>query len=410
MIPEDTSEIRIPIGKELVDLSTEFVISNPNNDPLRIDCRSAVVRFRDHGRPDMKSNQKTFDFDIATLNHCISRIVPKRKRTVFRGLLFAAANEPRLVDAIDEQGFILMTVSIDKVAAWASVTPRAIRINVDRVRAEEPGILEQSATVNTAAEWMFRIGSVIPESAIAWFIDLVENSKSSPRTFEKFRVNFSKVQGELSTARGELSAEVHPKVQGELLDLSSNSMKHAVHANKTHAQHESLKSSSESQSTKPKSSAVSFRNITAAHVDQIVKRRDVELFDRYFRDLVKKEWARTDDSDRDRQRLAALFHQVARVDEADCPGSVIYAAWKSRDVMGEDSAGKPLGLRLSDDDEDFARELLRVRSDPARSAAAPMLKPSVSESLTPEQLRKQAEIRESYLKQVAVMQRNAAPH
>ena len=137
--------------------------------------------------------QQEFDFDMATLNACISRIVPKRKKTVFRGLLFAAANEPRLVDAIDAQGFVLMTAPIDKIAAWANVTPRAIRINVDRVRAEEPGVLEQSTTVNTAAVWMFRIGSVLPESAVQWFIDLVENVKSSPRTFQKFTLNFSKV-------------------------------------------------------------------------------------------------------------------------------------------------------------------------------------------------------------------------
>ena len=165
--------------------------------------------------------QQEFDFDMATLNACISRIVPKRKKTVFRGLLFAAANEPRLVDAIDAQGFVLMTAPIDKIAAWANVTPRAIRINVDRVRAEEPGVLEQSTTVNTAAVWMFRIGSVLPESAVQWFIDLVENVKSSPRTFQKFTLNFSKVHPELSTARGELPTKVHPEVQGELLVCTS---------------------------------------------------------------------------------------------------------------------------------------------------------------------------------------------
>lgn len=163
--------------------------------------------------------QQTFDFDMATLNRCVDRLKPKRLKTVFRGLLFAAAHQPFLVTDIDSDGFLIMTASINVVASWAGVTDRAVQINLDALRESHPGLLVQSSTVNTSSEWMFNLKSVLPDSSVDWFKDLVETSKvhpgdkkSSPRTFA------AEVHPEKSSPRT-FGAEVHPKraeVRGEL--------------------------------------------------------------------------------------------------------------------------------------------------------------------------------------------------
>ena len=160
------------------------------------------------------SLQRTFDFDMATLNHCIDQLKPKRLKTVFRGLLFAAAQQPWLVDDIDSEGYVILTAPVRTVASWAGVTDRAVQMNVDSLATSHPRILEQSAGVNSASQWLFNLHSVLPGQALDWFVDLVETSKSSPRTNEKFTPNFC-------TARGELLQKVHPKVRGELSNRTS---------------------------------------------------------------------------------------------------------------------------------------------------------------------------------------------
>jgi hypothetical protein len=151
--------------------------------------------------------QRELDFDRATLNSCVNRLQPKRLKTVFRGLLFAAAEQPYLVDDIDGDGYMILTVPVQTVASWAGVTDRAVQINVDRLRKSHPRLLEQSSSVNTASQWLFSLRSVLPKDAVDWFIALVENSR-------KFTPNFS------AEVRGELP-EVHPKVHPELLIRTS---------------------------------------------------------------------------------------------------------------------------------------------------------------------------------------------
>ena len=133
--------------------------------------------------------QLQFEFDTASqmrclndLYGCIQRLRPKRLQTVFRGLLLAAVAEPRLVDDIDEDGYVIMTASIEQIAFRADVSDRAIQINVDALRKSHPEILTQSASPNKPAQWMFSLKSILPTPGVDWFVWLVENSKSSPRT------------------------------------------------------------------------------------------------------------------------------------------------------------------------------------------------------------------------------------
>ena len=142
--------------------------------------------------------QRTLNFDMATLANCINKIQPPRLRTVSRGLLSAAAHQPWLVSDIDADGCLIMEASIPTVAAWAQVSPRAIQINVCRLKITHPKTIEQTGEVNTPSTWLFSLAELLPESSIDWFIDLVETSKSSPRTFQKFTPNKSKVHPELS--------------------------------------------------------------------------------------------------------------------------------------------------------------------------------------------------------------------
>lgn len=169
------------------------------------------------------TRQQTFDFDLATLNACVARLTPKPLRTLFRGLLFAAAQQPSLVSDIDSEGWLMMTAPKESVATWANVTDRSIRKTVaDNTTAVKPdgskilfdGLIEVSADSNSASQWFFNLNRVLPSAAIDWFSDLVETTKVPPGTFKSSARNFCASHPELLS---KVPNEVHP----ELLKFSS---------------------------------------------------------------------------------------------------------------------------------------------------------------------------------------------
>lgn len=173
-----------------------------------------------------------------------------------------------------------------------------------------------------------------------------------------------------NVARDVVSDVVCPVVSVVASDVVSL-MKHEhakTHENKTHEacsmQHEVLKSSVSQSQGVAVSEKLRFSTIPPEHVDSIVRRKDRDLFLKYFADAVHAKFAK--DSDRDRLEMAALFHQVNRVAEADSPGAVIHRSWKNR-------ARKPLALAQVD--EDFARKLL---AGPPQSAAGSSVVRTVS--------------------------------
>lgn len=117
--------------------------------------------------------QQTFNFDLASLTRHVSSLKPKPVRSLFRGLLLAAAIEPRHVTDIDSSGWLLMTLSVEAVARWSGVDVRTIQRA--RHAAESIGLVDHSAGINTASEWCFNLAAVLPVEAIEWFRDLVEN-------------------------------------------------------------------------------------------------------------------------------------------------------------------------------------------------------------------------------------------
>lgn len=145
------------------------------------------------------ATQRTFDFDMATLNSCIATLKPKPLRTLFRGLLLTAAMEPRRVTDIDDSGFVMMTAPMLTVANWSGVTERAIQ----RGRDANQNIVSHCAGPNTPSEWFFNLRSALPDEAVDWFCDLVENSKMSPRQNENVTPTFC-------TARGDILQNVTP--------------------------------------------------------------------------------------------------------------------------------------------------------------------------------------------------------
>lgn len=127
------------------------------------------------------STQKQFDFDMVSLNSCIAALKPKRLRTLFRGLLMTAAQEPRHVTDIDDTGFVLMTAAIDKIADWSGVDVRTIQ----RCRTALAHLVEHDGGLGHApSQWCFSLRNVMPETAIPWFRELVENCRLEPRHSE----------------------------------------------------------------------------------------------------------------------------------------------------------------------------------------------------------------------------------
>lgn len=172
--------------------------------------------------------------------------------------------------------------------------------------------------------------------------------------------------------------------------------------------HESFRNSdSESQPSRPvrgqpaasgrQRPRIRFTRIEPEHVQRIVGKGDAALFGEYFADALAAGWAK--DTDRDRIRLAALFFQVAG-SGATNPGAMINAAWKRRDSPAK-------GLKLTGEDEDKARALLRpppVVQSGNRAVAVVSLQPPATE-FTAADLAAQQARRVSNLRALAGMAR-----
>ena len=180
-----------------------------------------------------------------------------------------------------------------------------------------------------------------------------------------------------------------------------------THDNKTHVhegmKHESLKVSNfESQ---PRKVRVSFSKISKEQFRKVVRGRDAELFEAFFQDALRAGWAK--DCEVDRIRMAGLFHQVHRINQASIPGAVINKQWRLRDSTGNDENDVPLGLHLSEEDEHFATLLIRPAVEiPANSQPAVAMKAhAVDVDLSPEELRRQAMVREANISAFRAMTR-----
>ena len=122
--------------------------------------------------------QRTFDFDTVTLRKCVNNLRPKSLQTLFRGLLFAAVDNPAIIeDTPSADGRIVIDASVSLVSEFANVKNRTI----ERHKILHADLVTHVAGVNTAGQWEFNLRSVLPESAIGWFIDLVSESKSLNR-------------------------------------------------------------------------------------------------------------------------------------------------------------------------------------------------------------------------------------
>ena len=158
--------------------------------------------------------------------------------------------------------------------------------------------------------------------------------------------------------------------------------------------------------------AVSFSAISDEHARRIVQDFDVGLFAAYFDDALSANWAR--DCLDDRTRMAGLFHQVIRIGKAKIIGATIAAAWRNRDASGQ-RHGKPLALKLSQSDQDFASKLLRSGEpqgvSPRCSSVpiAPLKVPLDGEDsglcLSSSESARQSQLRASQLAVLAAMQR-----
>lgn len=126
-----------------------------------------------------RPTQSTFNFDMTTLNAHIYALQPKRLRTLFKGLLMTAAMEPRRIAAIDADGFVLLTAPIPLVATWANVDVRTIQ----RCRTAFAHLVEQDGGKNEPSEWSFALKGLMPDSAVQWFRELVEENHLAPRHF-----------------------------------------------------------------------------------------------------------------------------------------------------------------------------------------------------------------------------------
>ncbi len=129
--------------------------------------------------------QRTFDFDTVTLRRCVNNLRPKSLQTLFRGLLFAAVDNPAIIeDTPSADGRIVIDASVSLVSEFANVKNRTI----ERHKILHADLVTHVAGVNTAGQWEFNLRSVLPESAIGWFIDLVSESKNlNERTPDKMQ-------------------------------------------------------------------------------------------------------------------------------------------------------------------------------------------------------------------------------
>lgn len=170
--------------------------------------------------------------------------------------------------------------------------------------------------------------------------------------------------------------------------------------------HESSKVSiSESQQSQAPKSKVQFSKISKEHLRKVVRSRDGALFEAFFQDALAAGWAK--DCENDRIRMAGLFHQVHRNNKAHVPGAVINKQWRNRDSTDNDEDGHPVGLSLSAEDENFAALLIRPAAVlPSGSVAAVAMKShAVDVDLSPEELRRQAMVREANVSAFRAMTR-----
>lgn len=127
----------------------------------------------------MSTLQRTFDFDKATLSRCVRNLRPKSLQTLFKGLLFAAAEQPEIVEDIQaDSGRIVLTASVDLIATWAMADDRTIRRN----KSLHCDLVTHVAEINRPGLWEFELSSVLPRSAIGWFVELVSDARSLNKT------------------------------------------------------------------------------------------------------------------------------------------------------------------------------------------------------------------------------------
>lgn len=167
-----------------------------------------------------------------------------------------------------------------------------------------------------------------------------------------------------------------------------------------------------------RTSDVRFGSIDPDHVRRVVQHCDRDLFLRYCDDAVAAGWAR--DAFDEQLRLAGLFHQVFRIGKAKNLGSTIAMAWKNRDSP-EKRNGKPLALKLSHADQEFAARLLRPATGTAIApVAVQIVNPlrmagdrcsdddRAADDLPPDEIRRQQLSRTRNLQALAAMSRRSA--
>ena len=190
------------------------------------------IKLRDDGPLNHRMEpmtQKQFDFDMATLSTCVSRFAPKPLRTLFHGLLFAAANQPQLIVDIDEEGWFWMMATKKQIAAWANVSDRAIRKNIaentDRVENGKDvlhgGLVTHKSAANGPSEWFFNLQSVLPKSAIPWYLELLEINKVPPGTFAASGGTSESSARNFCTPTDTKVPSALPKFRAELLNRTS---------------------------------------------------------------------------------------------------------------------------------------------------------------------------------------------
>lgn len=128
---------------------------------------------------------------MASLTRCIAQLKTKAQRNLFRGLLMTAALEPQHVDDIDKDGWVLMTAKHETLATYAGVCERTLRRN--RATLVARGELDYTPTVSSDAEWFFCLRDVLPDDAVGWFRELVENSKCHPDILKVSGCHFENV-------------------------------------------------------------------------------------------------------------------------------------------------------------------------------------------------------------------------
>lgn len=280
-------------------------------------------------------SQRTFDFDRISLNKCLAALKPKPLKTLFRGLLLTAAEEPWLVDDIDDEGFMMLSASNEKVALYAGVNETTIMRNRKQQR-----LVTHSAGVNSKSQWMFNLRDALPEPAVRWYRELVETTKTPGRHFENAGAAFSE-------CRGGISQNATPNAGAAFRSLHEQEHEYKIHEFMNHEAEQNV-GVNEPQKSQGDPDAVRFSRIRTEHVRQIVQGFHAGLFEKYFADAVKAGWAK--DCSVDRVRMAALFHQVVRRGQARSYGGTIAKAWKRR-------ADPKHPLQLIGEDEDFGRRM-----------------------------------------------------